>query len=158
MATKNGNSFPAKAAQRCNEGESALPCESESKLTQADPGEFVSLADDVQEITYRMCDHDFDIDLVESRFDDAFIHHANGAKSDKAGYIARGREYRAQFESIERPVFYELVELDGGRVLVAYTLTLHRTDGDTQRMAVMAVWTLTNGKVTALREIDAPAA
>jgi hypothetical protein len=41
----------------------------------------------------------------------------------------------------------------------AYTLTLHRQDGADERMAVMAVWTVGNdGKVTELREVDAPAA
>jgi ketosteroid isomerase-like protein len=44
------------------------------------------------------------------------------------------------------------------RVVVAYTLGLHRRDGAGERMAVMAIWTLDGGKVTALREVDAPAA
>jgi hypothetical protein len=62
----------------------------------------------VSDVTYRMCDHDLDLDLVESTYADDFVHHANGATSDKAGYLARGREYREQYASIDRPEFDEL--------------------------------------------------
>jgi ketosteroid isomerase-like protein len=44
------------------------------------------------------------------------------------------------------------------RVVVAYTLTLHGHHGSAERMAVMAIWTVADGKVTALREVNAPAA
>jgi ketosteroid isomerase-like protein len=110
----------------------------------------------IKDITYKMCDRDFDLALVESTFADDFIHHGNGAKTDKAGYLARGRDYRDQYASIDRPEFDELFAVDD-RVVVAYTLTLHRRDGSTERMAVMAIWTVTDGKVSALREVDAPA-
>jgi ketosteroid isomerase-like protein len=116
-----------------------------------DPVEFV------RDITYKMCDRDFDLDLVESTFADDFVHHGNGATTDKPGYLTRGREYREQFAGIDRPEFDELFAIDD-RVVVAYTLRLHRRDGETERMAVMAVWTVADGKVTALREVDAPAA
>ena len=111
----------------------------------------------VKDITFKMCDRDFDLDLVESTFADDFVHHANGARSDKAGYLARGREYREQFASIDRPEFDELLAV-GDRVVAAYTLNLHRQDGSDERMAVMAIWTVAgDDKVTALREVDAPA-
>ena len=58
----------------------------------------------VRDVTYRMRD----LDLVESTYADDFVHHANGATSDKAGYLARGREYREQYASIDRPEFDEL--------------------------------------------------
>jgi hypothetical protein len=111
----------------------------------------------IRDVTYKMCDRDFDLDLVESTFADDFVHHGNGATTDKAGYLSRGREYRDQYASIDRPEFDELFAIDD-RVVVAYTLALHRNDGSTERMAVMAVWTVVDGKVTALREVDAPAA
>jgi hypothetical protein len=57
----------------------------------------------VRDITYKMCDRDFDLDLVQETFADDFVHHANGTTSDKAAYLARGREYRAAFSSIDRP-------------------------------------------------------
>jgi hypothetical protein len=82
--------------------------------------------------------------------------HANGATADKSGYLARGREYREQYASIDRPEFDELFAVDD-RVVVAYTLVLHRQNGSTERMAVMAIWTVKDGKVTELREVDAPA-
>ena len=111
----------------------------------------------VKDITYKMCDRDFDLDLVESTFADDFVHHANGARSDKAGYLARGREYREQYAGIDRPEFDELLAV-GDRVVAAYTLNLHRQDGSDERMAVMAIWTVAgDDKVTALREVDAPA-
>jgi ketosteroid isomerase-like protein len=116
-----------------------------------DPVEFI------RDITNKMCDRDFDLDLVESTFAEDFVHHGNGATTDKAGYLARGREYREQFASIDRPEFDELFAVDD-RVVVAYTLGLHRRDGATERMAVMAIWTVSDGKVTALREVDAAAA
>jgi hypothetical protein len=37
-------------------------------------------------------------------------------------------------------------------------VNLYRRDGSTERMAVMAIWTVADEKVTALREVDAPAA
>jgi ketosteroid isomerase-like protein len=111
----------------------------------------------VRDITFKMCDRDFDLDLVEATFADDFVHHANGATTDKHGYLARGREYREQYESIDRPEFDELFSV-GDRVVVAYTLGLHRRDGSSERMAVMAIWTVADGKVTALREVDATAA
>lgn len=114
----------------------------------------MSNADRVREITNRMCDKDFDLELVVEDFSKDFEHHANGRTTDKAGYLQRGREYREAFESIDRPAFDELVEVDN-RVIAAYTLTLHRRDGEDQRMAVMAIWTLEDGKVAALREVDA---
>jgi hypothetical protein len=107
-------------------------------------------------VTFKMCDPNIDLDLVESKFSDDFVHHANGATADKAGYLARGREYREQYASIDRPEFDELFGVDD-RVVVAYTLSLHRPDGSTERMAVVAIWTVADGKVTALREVDAPA-
>jgi hypothetical protein len=61
----------------------------------------------VKNVTYKMCDRDFDLDLVESTYSEDCVHHANGASTDKAGYLARGRDYRDQFGSIDRP------ELDG---------------------------------------------
>jgi hypothetical protein len=112
----------------------------------------------VKDVTYKMCDRDFDLDLVESTYADDFVHHANGGTTDKAGYLARGRDYREQFESIDRPEFDVLLEVDD-QVVTAYTLNLHRRDGTTERMAVMAIWTVSDdGKVTSLREVDAPAA
>ena len=111
----------------------------------------------VRDITYKMCDRDFDLDLVESTFADDFVHHANGATTDKTGYLARGRDYRRQYAAIDRPEFDELFAVDD-RVVVAYTLRLHRQDGSTELMAVMAIWTVADGKVAALREVDAPIA
>jgi hypothetical protein len=111
----------------------------------------------IRDVTNKMCDRDFDLDLVESTFADDFVHHGNGGTADKAGYLARGRAYREQFESIDRPEFDELFAVDD-RVVVAYTLALHRRDGSTERMAVMAIWTVADGNVTALREVDAPVA
>jgi hypothetical protein len=41
-----------------------------------DPVEFV------RDLTFRMCDRNFDLDLVESTFADDFVHHANGSTTD----------------------------------------------------------------------------
>jgi hypothetical protein len=70
----------------------------------------------IRDFTHKLCDRDFDLDLVELTFAEDFVHHANG------------------------------------------TLALHRRDGSTERMAVMAIWTVADGQVTGLREVDAPAA
>src|SRR5262245_42442275 len=111
----------------------------------------------IRDVTFKMCDRDFDLDLVESTFADDFVHHGNGATADKAGYLARGREYRDQYASIDRPEFDELFAVDD-RVVVAYTLNLHRQDGSSERLAVLAIWTVDDDEVTALREVDATAA
>jgi hypothetical protein len=92
----------------------------------------------IRDITFKMCDPDFDLDLVESTYSDDFVHHGNGAKTDTAGYLARGRQYREQYASIDRPEFDELFAVDD-RVVAAYTPRLHRHDGSTERMAVMAM-------------------
>jgi 2-polyprenyl-6-methoxyphenol hydroxylase-like FAD-dependent oxidoreductase len=117
----------------------------------------VDSVDFIRDITNKMCDRDFDLDLVESTYADDFVHHGNGATTDKAGYLARGREYRERYERIDRPEFDQLFAA-GDRVVAAYTLRLRRRDRSTERMAVIAIWTVTDGKVTALREVDAPAA
>jgi hypothetical protein len=57
----------------------------------------------IRDTTYKMCDRDFDLDLVESTFADDVVHHGNGATTDKAGHLARGRDYREQLASIDRP-------------------------------------------------------
>jgi ketosteroid isomerase-like protein len=45
----------------------------------------------------------------------------------------------------------------GDRVVVAYTLRLHRSEGGSERTAVMAIWTVRDETVVELREVDAPA-
>jgi hypothetical protein len=62
-----------------------------------DPVEFIG------DITFKMCDRDLDLDLVESTYADDFVHHGNGATTDKALYLERGRVYREQYASIDRP-------------------------------------------------------
>jgi hypothetical protein len=57
----------------------------------------------IRDVTNKMCDRDFDLDLVESTFADDFVHHGNGATTDKVGYLARGREYREQFAGNRPP-------------------------------------------------------
>jgi hypothetical protein len=47
-----------------------------------------------------------------------------------------------------RPLHHELLAVDD-RVVIAYTLNLHRRDGSQVRMAVMAIWTVADGPVTA---------
>jgi ketosteroid isomerase-like protein len=118
----------------------------------------VDAAEFTKDTTFKMCDRDFDLDLdlVESTFAEDFVHHGNGVRTDKQGYLTRGREYREQLESIDRRQFDELFAVDD-RVVVAYTLNLHHRDGSQERMAVMAIWTVADGRVTALREVDAPA-
>jgi hypothetical protein len=47
-----------------------------------------------------------------------------------------------------------LLEADD-RAISAYTLNLHRRDETSERMALMAIWTVSDdGKVTALRKVD----
>jgi hypothetical protein len=83
----------------------------------------------IRDVTNKMCDRDFDLDLVESTFADDFVHHGNGATTDKAGYLARGRDYREQFESIDRPEFDELVAVDDRGRVHAEPASPRRLDG-----------------------------
>jgi hypothetical protein len=82
--------------------------------------------------------------------------HATGGRSGKAGYLARRREYREQFASIDRPGFDE----SSSPTATAWS-SPHRqpaaSGGHRQADGVMAIWTVADGKVTALREADAPA-
>jgi hypothetical protein len=86
----------------------------------------------IRDITFKMCDRDLDPDLVESTCADDFVHHGNGATTDKALYLERGGVYPEQYASIDRPQFDELFAVDD-RVVVAYTLGLHRNDGSVER-------------------------
>jgi ketosteroid isomerase-like protein len=110
----------------------------------------------VRDITDRMADRDFDLDLVQREFADDFVHHANGVTADKATYLRRGQAYRERYVRIDRPTFDELVAVGADRVLAAYTLQLTEHGGQTDRVAVMALWTIRDGKVAALREVDGP--
>ena len=62
----------------------------------------------VRDVTYRMCDRDFDLDLVESTYADDFVHHTNGRLRTTPVTSRAGREYREQYASIDRPEFDEL--------------------------------------------------
>lgn len=111
----------------------------------------------IRDVTYKMCDRDSTWTWSSRRSRTTSSITGTARRRTKAGYLARGREYREQFASIDRPQFGELFAVDD-RVVAAYTLALHRRDGSTERMAVMATWTVADGKITALREVDAPAA
>ena len=93
-----------------------------------EPRADVDTVEFIRDVTFKMCDRDFDLDLVESTYSDDFVHHGNGATSDKAGYLTRGREYRKQYASIDRPAFDELFAVDD-RVVVAYALGCTATTG-----------------------------
>ena len=105
----------------------------------------------IRDVTNKMCDRDFDWTRGVDVADDSSI-----TATDDHGQadLARGREYREQFAGITARSSTSFAVDD--RVVVAYTLDLHRRDGTAERMAVMAIWTVADGKVTALREVDAP--
>jgi ketosteroid isomerase-like protein len=110
----------------------------------------------IRDVTYKMCDRDSTW-TWSSRRSRTTSSITGTARRRTGRATSPAAASTARFASIDRPQFDELFAVDD-RVVVAYTLALHRRAGSTERMAVMATWTVADGKITVLREVDAPAA
>jgi ketosteroid isomerase-like protein len=91
--------------------------------------------------------------VLDRYFAPDFVHWANGRQSDLKSYAARLDGYRNTYDGFSIPAWDELFAADD-RVVVAYTLEAKKKDGSVERIPVMAIWRLKDGKVVALREVD----
>jgi ketosteroid isomerase-like protein len=107
----------------------------------------------VNDITEQFARNTDDKAVLEKHFAPEFVHWTNGRKGDLRSYAAHLAAYRSAYDRFSIPSWDELFAAED-RVVVAYTLEAKKTDGAVERIPVMAVWTIENGKVTALREVD----
>jgi SnoaL-like domain len=75
--------------------------------------------------------------------------------SGKEGYAARLAAYGKKYRRYRIPAWDEAFAADD-KVVVSYTLVAEKADGPPDTLAVIAIWRLNDGKVVALREVDAP--
>jgi hypothetical protein len=109
----------------------------------------------VKEITNRFCENSGDEEVLRQYFAPGFEHIANGARSDLSGYAAHLSSYGKKYRRFRIPAWDEAFAADD-RVVVSYILEAEKSDGSRDRIAVIAIWRLKDGKVVALREVDAP--
>jgi hypothetical protein len=108
----------------------------------------------VKEITNAFCENGNDPAVVQKYFAPNFVHVGNGKRSDLSAYLARLAEYQRRYTRFRIAAWDELFTVDD-KVVVSYTLEAEKGAGPPDRMAVMAIWQLKDGKVIALREVDA---
>ena len=113
----------------------------------------MSNLDLVKEITARFEKNTHDQAVLEKYFSPDFVHWANGKRSDLQGYSAHLARYEREYKGFTIPTWDEGFEA-GDKVVVAYTLEATRKDGGVERIPVMAIWRIQDGKVISLREVD----
>ncbi len=113
----------------------------------------MSNLDLVKEITAGFENNARDRAALDRYFAPDFVHWANGERSDLQGYAAHLEQYERDYEGFTIPTWDEAFEA-GDRVVAAYTLEATAKDGVTERIPVMAIWQIQDGKVTSLREVE----
>jgi hypothetical protein len=108
----------------------------------------------VKEITNRFCENIQDEAVLRQYFAPEFVHVANGVRSDLSGYATRPAAYGKKYRRYRIPAWDEAFAADD-KVVVSYTLEAEKADGPPDKLAVIAIWHLKDGKVVALREVDA---
>lgn len=108
----------------------------------------------VKKITKAFLVNHQDIQAVNKYFAPNFQHTVNGVTSDVNGYKMHLTKYARKYKNFRVPKWSEALEV-GDKVVVAYTLIGERKEGGEDKIAVMAIWQLGEGKVIALREVDA---
>jgi SnoaL-like domain len=110
----------------------------------------------VKEITNRFCENTGDAEALRQYFAPGFEHIANGTRSDLSGYAAHLASFGKKYRRFRIPAWDEAFASDD-KVVVSYTLEAEKSDGSRDKIAVIGIWRLKDGKVVALREVDAPA-
>lgn len=108
----------------------------------------------VKAITNSFCENRYDEKTLSEYFAPDFKHTANGIESGLKGYSEHLGKYAGKYENFKVENWDELFAA-GDRVVASYTLSGNKKDGSKDKTAVMAIWNFANGKVTALREVDA---
>jgi ketosteroid isomerase-like protein len=110
--------------------------------------------DIVKEITRTFSENRHDQEMLQKYFAPDFEHIANGEQTDLEGYTARLTNYMRDYQGFKVPAWDELFSTDD-KVVVSYTLEAKRSDGAQDKIVVMAIWRLRDGRVVELREVDA---
>jgi ketosteroid isomerase-like protein len=108
----------------------------------------------VKEILSRLCENLQDQEVLRNYFAPQFEHIANGVRSDLSGYGAHLANFAKRYPRVRIPAWDEAFAAED-KVVLAYTLEATKSDGSTDRIPVMMIWRLKDGKVVALREVDA---
>jgi ketosteroid isomerase-like protein len=108
----------------------------------------------VKEVTEAFCDNRLDQQVLDKYFAPDFSHIANGRKTGLREYSEHLQRYMRDYQRFRIPAWDELFAVDD-RVVAAYTLEGEKASGPTDRVNVMAVWRLKDGKIASLREVDA---
>ena len=109
----------------------------------------------VREITDAFAENRIDDRILDQYFAPDFEHVVNGRRTDLRGYSDHLARYMREYERFRIADREEPIAA-GDKVVTAYTLEGQKRDGETEEMAVMAIWQLENGRVKSLHEVDAP--
>lgn len=109
----------------------------------------------VREITDAFAENRIDDRILSRYFAPDFEHVVNGRRTDLRGYSDRLDRYMRDYERFRISDLDEPIAADD-KVVTSYTLEGEKRDGETEELAVMAIWRLADGKVKSLHEVDAP--
>jgi len=109
----------------------------------------------VREITDAFAENRMDDRVLSRYFASDFEHVVNGRRSDLRGYSDRLSRYMRDYERFRITDLDEPFAADD-KVVTSYTLEGKKRSGETEELAVMAIWRLEDGKVKSLHEVDAP--
>ncbi len=108
----------------------------------------------IKEVTDAFLQNRYDLEILDKYFAPDFERTANGQRSDLKGYAAHLTDYMRDYISLSTPEWDELFAADD-KVVCAYTFEGKRRDGTQERLAVIAIWRIRDGKIVALREVGA---
>ena len=108
----------------------------------------------VKEVIRVFCENKTDQKALDAHFSPDFEHWANGKKGGLKDYARRLAAYGAAYENFKIPTWDEVFAAED-KVVTSYVLEGRKKDGAEDRMAVMAVWHVKDGKIAALHEVDA---
>jgi ketosteroid isomerase-like protein len=109
----------------------------------------------VKEITNALCENKHDQQILTQYFAPGFEHIANGRRTNLEGYAKHLASYMSTYKSFSITAWDDIFAA-GDKVVASYTLEGKADAGERERVAVMAIWRLSDGKVVSLREVDAP--
>jgi ketosteroid isomerase-like protein len=108
----------------------------------------------VKEVVQKFCENKQDENVLNKYFAPDFEHTANGKRGRLKDYAERLAAYGKTYEHFRIPAWDDIFAA-GDKVVTSYVLEANKA-GKHENFAVMAIWRVKDGKITALREVDAP--
>jgi ketosteroid isomerase-like protein len=115
----------------------------------------MSNIDIIKEVTNAFLQNRHDLEILDKYFALDFERIASGQRSNLKGYAAHLADYMSNYVSLNIAAWDELFTADD-KVVCAYTFEGKRRDGMQERLAVIAIWRIRDGKIVGLREVGAP--